>query len=176
MEDRPMDNVDFVYVTYIETTPEQLWQALIDPTFTARYWGDTQRSDWTVGSPVLWQSGPDGEFRDLDQVVLAFEPYRRLSYRWHNHQWQWAPMFGWTEEGFAELVKEPRSKVTFELEPVGSTIKLTVIHDDFESDTEMRRSVSQGWPQILSRLKTLLETGEVPPWPARPQDPALQDS
>ncbi len=56
----------------------------------------------------------------------------RLSYSWHNYQPEHAEMFGWTEEVFAELVKEKRSKVTFELEPVGSMVKLTVIHDDLE--------------------------------------------
>jgi uncharacterized protein YndB with AHSA1/START domain/DNA-binding MarR family transcriptional regulator len=166
LEDSSMDKPEFVYVTYIETTAEKLWQALTDPAFTNRYWGGGPSSDWKVGSPVLWQSGPDQPFEDLGQVVLASEPYRLLSYTWHNYQHEHAAMFGWTDEVFAELVKEQIAKVTFELEPVGSTIKLTVIHDGFEGDTEMLKGVSQGWPQILSRLKTMLETGEVSSWPS----------
>jgi uncharacterized protein YndB with AHSA1/START domain len=112
-----------------------------------------------VGSPVLWRSGPDGEFKDLEQVVLEADPYRQLSYTWHNYQWQWAGMFGWTEEAFKALVKEEISKVTFVLEPRGSVVELTVIHDGFEGETEMLRAISQGWPQILSSLKTMLEGG-----------------
>lgn len=75
-------------------------------------------------------------------------------------------MFGWTDEVFAELVKEKRSKATFEIEPVESMVKLTVIHDDFEPDSEMLKGVSEGCPGILSSLKTLLETGEVLPFDA----------
>jgi uncharacterized protein YndB with AHSA1/START domain/DNA-binding transcriptional ArsR family regulator len=160
LETNPMKKPEFVYVTYIQTKPEKLWQALTEPAFTQRYWGVVLESDWKVGSSVLTQAVPGGEIRDLDQVVLESEPYRRLSYSWHNYQPEHAEMFGWTDEVFAELIKEKRSKVTFELEPVGSMVKLTVIHDDFEPDSEMLKGVSEGWPAILSGLKTLLETGE----------------
>lgn len=161
LEDTMEHQTEFVYVTYIDTTPEKLWQALTEPAFTRRYWGDSQQSDWMVGSKVLWQSGPDGAFEDLDQVVLESDPPRRLSYTWHTYQPQHAKMFGWSDEQFAELIKEKRSKVTFQIEPVGSLVKLTVTHDDFEPDSEMLKAISQGWPAILSNLKTLLETGEV---------------
>ncbi|MCW2900501.1 MAG: ArsR family transcriptional regulator [Streptosporangiaceae bacterium] len=107
---------------------------------------------------------PGEEYRDLGQVVLESEPFRRMSYSWHTYQWEHAEMYGWTEEDFTELIKEKRSKVTFELEPAGSAVKLTIVHDDFERDSEMLRGVRQGWPQILSGLKTLLETGETPRW------------
>ena len=69
-------------------------------------------------------------------------------------------MFGWSDERLAELRKERRSKVTFEIEPAGPMVMLTVTHDDFEPDSEMLRGVSSGWPAILSSLKTLLETGD----------------
>jgi uncharacterized protein YndB with AHSA1/START domain len=69
-------------------------------------------------------------------------------------------MFGWTDEQFAELVKEKVSKVTFDIEPAGPTVKLTVTHDDFVPGSEMLKGVSQGWPQILASLKSLLETGQ----------------
>lgn len=161
LEDRPMGKPEFVYVTYIQTTPEKLWQALTDPAFTVRYWGAELESDWQVGSPVLLRQKPFwDEYRDVDQVVLESDPYRRLSYRWHNYQPEFAEMFGWTDERLAELRKEQVSKVTFDIEPAGSAVKLTVIHDDFEPGSEMLDSVSQGWPQILSNLKSLLETGE----------------
>lgn len=173
----PMDKPEFVYVTYIETTPEKLWQALTDPIFTDRYWGGGPSSDWNVGSHVRWQVSTGSEFKDLGQVVLESDPYRRLSYTWHNYQWEWADMFGWTEEDFAELVKEKLTKVTFDLEPMGSVVKLTVIHDGFEGETEMLRGISQGWPQILSNLKTMLEKGATLDWTAgaRP-DLEIQDA
>jgi uncharacterized protein YndB with AHSA1/START domain/DNA-binding transcriptional ArsR family regulator len=163
-EGTAMGQTEFVYTTYINTTPEKLWQALTDPAFTRRYWsGVALESDWKVGSPVRWQNAPGEEFRDLDQVVLASEPYRRLSYRWHTPQPEHAEILGWTEEEFATAVKEQQSKVTFEIEPVGSTVKLTVTHDGFEPDSKTLEAVSQGWPEILANLKTLLETGDTLP-------------
>jgi uncharacterized protein YndB with AHSA1/START domain len=160
-----MGQTEFVYVTYIRTTPEQLWKALTEPAFTLRYWGIGMQSDWKVGSPIDLQWGPGEVFKDIDQVVLESEPFRRLSYRWHNYQPEHAAMFGWSDEQFAELVKEPLSKVSFELEPFGDTVKLTVVHDDFVPDSEMLKGVSGGWPAILSNLKTLLETDRTLPLP-----------
>lgn len=168
LEDRAMSQNQFVYSTYIRTTPEELWRALTEPAFTLRYWGIGLRSDWKPGSPVLVQDGPDEEFRDHDQFVLEAEPGRRLSYTWHNYQPAHAEFFGWTDEYLAELMKEKRSRVTFEIEPVRSMVKLTVTHDGFEGDTEMlqavsgRKSETGGWPELLAGLKTLLETGEAP--------------
>jgi uncharacterized protein YndB with AHSA1/START domain/DNA-binding transcriptional ArsR family regulator len=167
LEDTTMSQTEFVYVTYIKTTPEKLWQALTDPTFIRRYFQDTgPQSDWTVGSPVKWKISPDGEYHDWDQVVLASEPNRQLSYTWHNYQPEMAEMFGWSDEKLAELRREQRSKVTFEIEPVGSVVRLTVTHDGFAPDSEMLKGISQGWPDILSSLKTLLETGDPLPVPS----------
>jgi DNA-binding transcriptional ArsR family regulator/uncharacterized protein YndB with AHSA1/START domain len=161
LEDSPMERSEFVYVTYIQTTPEKLWQALTDTAFTDRYFGRTgPKSDWALGSSVTWQLEAAGEYLDLGQVVLEAEPCRRLSYSWHNYQWAHAGLFGWTEEQFAELQKERISKVTFEIEPFGRGCRLTVLHDGFEGETEMLKGISQGWPMILSGLKTLLETGQ----------------
>lgn len=129
--------------------------------------GDGLISDWKVGSPVLWQSGPDTEPRDLDQFVLESVPHRRLAYSWHSAQPEHAEVFGWTEERLAELRQERRSRVAFDLEPVRpGVVKLTVTHDDFEPGSEMLEAVSGrtdktgGWPEIVANLKTLLETGE----------------
>jgi uncharacterized protein YndB with AHSA1/START domain/DNA-binding transcriptional ArsR family regulator len=152
----------FVYETYILTTPETLWKALTEPKFTRRYWGAALKSDWKVGSPVLWQEGSDPEFHNWDQVVLESDPPRRLSYSWHSYREMHKEMFGWSDEQFAELITEPRSKVTFEIEPFGEFVKLTVIHDDFDRESVMLQSISGGWPMILSGLKTYLETGKAP--------------
>jgi uncharacterized protein YndB with AHSA1/START domain/DNA-binding transcriptional ArsR family regulator len=168
LEATPMSKPEFVYTTYIATTPEELWQALTQPEFTRRYWGTAFTSDWEVGSPVLVEQ--DGEFRDPgDSEVLECDPPRRLSYRWGNYQWKHAELFGWTEEQFAELRKEKISKVTFDLEPLGGVVKLTVTHDDFEGRTVMLESASIGWPSLLADLKTLLETGKTMP-PLSPED------
>ncbi len=166
LEEPVSTQAEFVYVTYIGATPDRLWKALTEPEFTRIYWGAALKSDWQVGSKVLWQHEPGEEYDDLDQVVLESDPPRRLAYTWHTYQWRHAGMFGWTEERFAELVKEPRSKVTFEIEPQGPISKLTVTHDDFEPGSEMLNAISQGWPAILSGLKTLLETGELAGVPA----------
>ena len=99
----------------------------------------------------------------MDLVVLESDPYRRLSYRWLNYQREHISLFGWSEETFAELIKEPRSKVTFAIEPFGGTVKLTVVHDDFVPDSEMLKGIREAWPAILPNLKTLLETGQTLP-------------
>lgn len=161
LEDPSMTQTEFVYVTYIKTTPEKLWQALTDPTFIGRYFeGHGPQSDWSVGSPVLWKISPEGGYHDWGQQVLEAEPNKRLSYTWHLYEPEMAEMFGWTEEKLAQLRKEKRSKVTFEIEPADSSVKLTVIHDDFEPGSEMLDGISSGWPEVLSNLKTVLETGE----------------
>jgi uncharacterized protein YndB with AHSA1/START domain len=154
-----MGETRFVYVTYIRTTPEKLWQALTTREFLAQYWpGGPAGVDAQAGAPVKWEIG--GVVRDLDQVVLESEPYRRLSYSWHTYQREYMDTFGWTEEQFTELVKEPRSKVSFDLEPDGPVVRLTVIHDDFVPGSEMLKGVSGGWPRVLASLKSLLETGQ----------------
>ncbi|TYK43007.1 ArsR/SmtB family transcription factor [Actinomadura decatromicini] len=156
-----MTDSEFVYTTYIKTTPERLWQALTDPAFTRRYWGVAFETDWKPGSTITWVE--DGATTaDPEQVVLEAEPGRRLSYTWHTFTPEWAKAVGVDEETRAALLAEPRSKVTFEIEPAGETVKLTVVHEGGETLLGMSR---HGWPQLLSGLKTLLETGEPLPAP-----------
>jgi len=173
LEQEPM-TTEFVYTTYISTTPERLWQALTDPSFTRRYWGVAFESDWTAGSTmtlILDQGGVT--IADPDQVVIESEPYRRLAYTWHTFTPEWAQAYGFSDEHRAKVASEPRSKVTFEIEPVGHQVKLTVVHDGFEPGSAVLEGVREGWPAILSSLKTLLETGEA--LPALP-DPAPQEA
>jgi uncharacterized protein YndB with AHSA1/START domain len=136
----------FVYVTYIRTTPEKLWQALIDPEFTRRYWvGTWQESEWQAGSS--WRIVvPDGRLADSGEV-LEIEPHRRLVISWRN-------------ELFPEAHAEGPSRLTYEIEPVGTSVKLTIIHEIDKPDSKLIGKVSQGWPHILASLKSLLETGE----------------
>lgn len=159
LEDGPMSKPEFVYVNYIKTTPEKLWQALTDPAFTRRYWGVEFESDWTKGAPVTWRES-GAEMRDPEQVVLVSDPYRRLSYTWHTFTPEWAKAHDVSDEALAALVKERRTKVTFDIEPTDSAVRLTVTHDDFEPGSAILEGVSQGWPEIVSSLKTLLESGE----------------
>lgn len=117
-------------------------------------------SDWAVGSPVTWRER-EVEMRDPErQVVLVSEPCRRLSYTWHTYTPEWGKVHGFSDEDFARLAAEPRTKVTFDIEPAGSTVRLTVTHDDFEPGSLILENVRQGWPHLLSSLKTLLESGE----------------
>jgi uncharacterized protein YndB with AHSA1/START domain/DNA-binding transcriptional ArsR family regulator len=162
LEHTPMGNPEFVYTTFINTTPERLWQALTDPAFTKRYWRVTFATDWMVGSTMTWEY--DGvTMADPEQVVLESEPYRRLSYTWHTFTPEFAKMAGLDEEVRAKLTREPRSRVTFDIEPVGQIVKLTVVHDGDGPDSSVVEIVGDGWPHLLSDLKTLLETGETLP-------------
>lgn len=170
LEESPMHKPSFVYATYIHTTPQRLWQALTDPAFTERYWGVAFESEWEAGSTVTFHQ--DGvTIADPEQVVIESEPYRRLSYTWHTFTPEWADVVGrrvgFSDEYLARIAAEPRSKVTFEIEDLGDLVKLTVVHDDFEPGSGVLEAISQGWPAILSSLKTLLETGESLPAPAQ---------
>jgi uncharacterized protein YndB with AHSA1/START domain/DNA-binding transcriptional ArsR family regulator len=162
LEGQPMDKPEFVYRTYIKTTPERLWQALTDPAFTGRYWGVTFESDWKKGSSMSWEQF-GVTIVDPEQIVIEADPYRRLAYTWHTITPEFAKSVGWDDDMQGQLSKEGRSKVSFDIEPVGQMVKLTVIHDDFDPGSTMLEGVSEGWPSILSNLKTLLETGETLP-------------
>jgi uncharacterized protein YndB with AHSA1/START domain len=136
----------FVYATYIRTTPEKLWQALIDPEFTRRYWVETwQESAWKPGA--AWRIMiPDGRVADSGEI-LEIEPPRRLVLKWRN-------------ELRPEVRAEGYSRLTYELEKQGESVKLTVIHEMDKRDSKFIQKVSAGWPMILASLKSLLETGE----------------
>ncbi len=158
LEETPMEKPEFVYTTYIGTTPERLWQALTDPAFTERYWATTFKTDWAPGSEMTWDNH-GVVISDPEQVVLESEPYRRLSYTWHTFTPELAQRFGWDEELLGKLAGERRSKVTFEIEPVGEKVKLTVVHDGFDPGSTAAQMVSVGWPEVIAGLKTLIETG-----------------
>jgi uncharacterized protein YndB with AHSA1/START domain/DNA-binding transcriptional ArsR family regulator len=159
---RAMDRPTFVYTTYIRTTPEQLWEALTNPTFTQRYWGATFDTDWRPGSTMGWKMR-GVTVDDPEQVIVESDPPRRLSYRWHTLTPELAAALDLTEEAHDRIAAEHRSMVTFDLEPMGALVKLTVVHDGFDEGSLMAEMVTRGWPSILSSLKTLLETGETLP-------------
>jgi len=136
-----MSRPAFLYVTYIETTAEKLWHALTDGDFTERYWfGHRVASDWKVGSPYAFRNRGK---TTVEGEVLVSDPPRRLAYSWNNRK---------------DAAKgEGTSRVTFDLEPRGKVIKLTVTHDELEEKT--LRDISGGWPMVIASLKSLLETG-----------------
>ncbi|HEX6339938.1 metalloregulator ArsR/SmtB family transcription factor [Umezawaea sp.] len=159
LESEPMDKPEFVYTTYVNTTAEKLWQALTDPAFTSRYWGATFESDWTPGATMSWTEG-GLRTEDPAQVVLEAVPPHRLSYTWHTFTPEFAEVHGMNPDLVAAMAEEPRSKVTFDIAPHGKLVKLTVTHDGFGPESTVQAGVSEGWPVILSSLKSLLETGE----------------
>ncbi len=162
LEGTAVDKPEFAYTTYIRTTPEQLWRGLTDPAFTRRYWGLALESDWKAGSAVTVQLDRSNvTVADPAQVVLESDPYRRLSYTWHTFTPEWAAAYDISEEHRAKFAAEPRSTVTFEIEPMGDYVRLTVVHDGFEPGSAVLAGVSQGWPMLMSSLKSLLETGDV---------------
>jgi uncharacterized protein YndB with AHSA1/START domain/DNA-binding transcriptional ArsR family regulator len=162
LENTPMEKPAFVYKTYINTSPERLWQALTEPAFTKRYWNTTFESDWKVGSTMTWDNH-GVRIEDPAQVVLEYDPFRRLSYSWHTFTPGLAEAFGFSDELMAKLASEGRSKVTFDIEEVGPMVKLTVLHDGFDSGSTAATMVREGWPRVVSELKTLLETGQTLP-------------
>ena len=154
------DRPEFVYTTFIRTTPERLFAALTEPAFTRRYWDLDFETDWTPGSTMIWRQRGTTTV-DVEQVVLEVDPPSRLSYSWHTFTEEWAVAVGVDPDERARLAAEPRSKVTFELEPDGPLVKLTVIHDGFAPGSEVLDKVRGGWPKVVGSLKTLLETGDV---------------
>ena len=130
----------FVYVTYIRTTPEQLWKALTDPDITAQYWDHRNESDWQVGSAWEHVRLDDAKTVDVRGTIVESTPPRKLVQTWNS----------------PDPAASGPSRVTYDIAPVGDSVRLTVTHVDLtESD---HKSVSGGWPAVLSNLKTYLET------------------
>ena len=144
-----MANSKFVYVTYIRTTPEKLWEALTKPEFTRQYWfGVWQECSWEKGA--RWQlKRRDGTVADAGEVVEIDRP-RLLVLSWRN-------------EFRPELKAEGASRATIELEPIGESVKLTITHEMERDGSKLVEAVSSGWPRVLSSLKSLLETGKPMP-------------
>ena len=137
----------FVYVTYIRTSAEKLWAALTSPDFAEKYWrGARPVAHWKPGG--AWKLVfPDGRVGDMGEIV-EFEPEKRLAIKWRN-------------EFKPEFKAEGWSLCTMEIEPMGDAVKLTVTHAIERADSKFIGAVSGGWPQVLSNLKSMLETGSV---------------
>ncbi len=141
-----------VYAIYIRCSPEQLWAGITDGSITERYFHNTRiESTWEPGAPVRFHyangTGPEGGGVAVEGVVVECDPPRRLSITWKA---LYNP----------EAADEPPSRVTWEIEPVGESCRLSLVHDQFEGETPTYHGVQEGWLQLLSSLKSLLETGE----------------
>jgi uncharacterized protein YndB with AHSA1/START domain len=140
-----MSKPEFVYVTYIETTPEKLFQALTSSEFSRQYWFGTElRSDWKIGAPFALVT--DGLQTDVGEI-LEFDPPRRLSYTF-KHVLQ------------DRFQHDAPTKVVFSIEQHGRFSKLTLTHEGFAGASKLLDGISTGWPAILSSLKSILETGK----------------
>lgn len=142
----PQGLTTFVYVIYIRTTPEKLWHALTTQEVISRYrFGMIVDTDWKVGSS--WRMYADGNLMDSGEIVERI-PEKRLA-------------MSWVCEWKAELKAEGTSRCIFEIEPKDAASKLTLTHSMERADSKFIAAVSEGWPMVLSNLKSLLETGDV---------------
>jgi uncharacterized protein YndB with AHSA1/START domain len=139
------DAMEKVYEIYIKTTPERLWEAITDSEARQKYnFGVGVQSDWTPGSPYAGVH-PHAPGTLLAGENLEVDPPRRL-------------VQSFTALWSDDVKREGTSRVTWEIEPIGDSCRLTVTHDQLREDGNAE--IYGGWPQILSGLKTLLETGE----------------
>ena len=133
-----MNTEKFIYVSYIATTQQKLWDALTKPEFVKEYFfGRDMVTDWKVGSPIRMGDDWDGK-------ILKSEPINLLSFTFHHL-------------GHHALSSEPVSTVTYELAQKGKLVQLTIIHENLSKT--LFNNISGGWPQIVSSLKSYLETG-----------------
>jgi uncharacterized protein YndB with AHSA1/START domain len=134
---------EFVYTTYITSTPQKVWDAITTPEFARQYWGSANVSDWTPGSK--WEMvRADGVVQIVGEVLESRRP-SRLVLSWVS------------PENLGN--KTEHSRVTFEIETMGPVVRLNVIHDELKAGSEMAKGISKGWPMVLSGLKSFLETG-----------------
>jgi uncharacterized protein YndB with AHSA1/START domain len=140
------EKTSFVYVTYIRSTPEKVYEAITRPDVARRYWGHENISDWQAGS--TWQHVRANDQRTVELVgkVVEAAPPTRLVITWAN----------------ASQADDPAatSRVSFDVAPYDGMVRLTVTHDELQAGSGMAKGIQQGWPIVLSSLKSLLETGQ----------------
>ncbi|HYM90300.1 MAG TPA: SRPBCC family protein [bacterium] len=146
----------FVYATYIRTTPEKLWEALTNGDFSEKYWmGFRIEVELKAGGSVRILPPKDPErYGDHAGKVLVCEPLRKLVYT-----------FAPKDKPEVAAKRDGPSRVTYELTPMGPMVKLRLIHEnllpeDLEKDPNKFQGVNNGWPAVMSSLKSLLETGK----------------
>jgi uncharacterized protein YndB with AHSA1/START domain len=146
LKQRLESSMEKVYEIYIRTTPERLWQAITDPDIRSKYnFGSVIATDWKPGSP-LEMTHPKAPGPLGSGEIVEVDPPRRLVHTF---------MALWSDE----VKSEGTSRVTWEIEPVGDSCRLTLTHDQMREGANSE--IYGGWPMILSGLKTWLETGEL---------------
>lgn len=142
-----MARSSFTYVTYVRTTPEQLWGLLTSAESFRQFWfGMRFESQWTKGSSWKMVSS-EGRIYDAGMIAEA-DPPHRLVLRW-QHQLR------------PELKAEGPSVCAMEMEPSGSAVKLSINHFIDREASEFMAAVTIGWPMVISNIKSLLETGSI---------------
>ena len=146
-----MADTEFVHVIYIAAPQQRVWDALLQPEFTSQYWEHLNVSDWKVGA--TWEHREANASNKLKLVgkVVEFSPPRRLVLTW----------------GSPEDAANPsrQTRVTLDLETIDTMVRVRVTHDQLAPGSDMLRGISEGWPRVLSSLKSLLETGKpLPTW------------
>jgi uncharacterized protein YndB with AHSA1/START domain len=142
-----MDNTKFVYVTYISAKPDEIWKALIDPKTTKKYWQHENISEWKPGS--RWEHRRSGKGKGAPLLVgkvIEFSAPRRLVLTW---------AFAADEENEGK-----HTRVRIDIESYRKVARLIVTHDLLELNSEMHRGIMEGWPKVLSSLKSLMEVGK----------------
>ena len=135
-----MSTAEFIYTTYIKTTPQKLWDALTNPEFTRQYWSNENISDWKQGSEWKHVDAKSKQARIVGKVLESNPPKRLVT--------SWASPSNPVDE----------SKVTYDITVIGDLVRLDVVHTNLSED--MGRGVSSGWPLVLSSMKSFLETGK----------------
>jgi len=143
-----MTGTDFRYVMYIAAAPEQVWDALTRPELTRQFWQHENVSDWKLGS--VWEHRePNGGPARMTGLVIKHEPPRHLLLTWADPR------------DAANL--SAHSRVMIDLDPIAGLTKLTLLHDQLVPSSAMSRDIEDGWPRVLSSLKSFLETGHALP-------------
>ena len=136
---------EFLYTTYIRSTPQKVWDAITNPEFARQYWGHGNVSDWKPGSKWDMVRGDGSGIIQTTGEVLESHPPRRL-------------VISWVDPSKAADRSE-YSRVTFEIEVVKDAVRLDVFHNELKPGSDMAKGISNGWPRVLSGLKSFLETG-----------------
>jgi uncharacterized protein YndB with AHSA1/START domain len=141
-----MDDIGYAYEIYIAAPPSTVWKGLIDGDITRQYvYGTRFESELKKGAPYAYLG--DGDFRVVDGQILEVEPEKRLVMTWSAH---------WDDS----VSKDRASRVTYELSASGPSTRLRLVHDDFDRQRATYTGSIEGWPLMLSSLKTIVETGK----------------
>ena len=135
---------EFIYTTYIRTTPQKVWDAITNPEFCRQYWGYGLVSDFKPGSK--WDMvGDNGKIQTTGEVLESHAPTRLV--------------LSWVKPD-NRADRSEYSRVVFEIETRGDAVRLNVLHDQLKPGSEMFIGISDGWPRVIAGLKSFLETGK----------------